>query len=242
MWLVLVEFSWVWLGLVVFGWACLGLAEFDWVWLGLVGFGGIWLGLAGLNLVWLDLFGRGWIWLGLVGFGWVCLGLVGLCWVWFSLVRRAPGNSRARLIWYFKKNFFFLNWCDFCYSSIISISLLLQEDLLIIFKIVAEWTSYYSNTLILLLASLIGPFHFSSYVFYTVSFSVHKGQNSGKTAFTHNFRGRSTAKGVSCFAFLEVLNSACMCTCFSQCHSEFSGPICLCSCSWTLAFPCFHKE
>ena len=111
---------------------CLGLAEFDLVWLGLVRFGGIWLGLAGLNLVWLDLFGRGWIWLGLVGFGWVCLGLVGLCWVWFSLVRRAPRNSRPRLIWYFKK-IFFLNWCDFCYSSIIYISLLLQEDLLIIF-------------------------------------------------------------------------------------------------------------
>lgn len=187
-WLVLVEFSWVWLGLVVFGWACLGLAEFAWVWLGLVGFARIWLGLAGLNLVWLDLFGLGWIWLDLVGLGWVCLCLVGLCWVWFSLIRRTPGNSRTRLIWYFKRNFF-LNWCDFCYSSIICISLLLQEDLLIIFKIGVEWTTYYSTTPILLLASLIGPFHFLSCVFYTVSFNMHKGQNSGTTAFTHNFRG-----------------------------------------------------
>ena len=186
MWLVLVEFSWVWLGLVVFGWSCLGLAESDWVWLGLVGFARIWLGLAGLNLVWLDLFGLGWIWLDLVGLGWVCLGLVGLCWVWFRLVRRTPGNSRARLIWYFKKNFFFkLVWLLLLFYNM---HIFVITGRLIIFKIGVEWTTYYSTTPILLFASLIGPFHFLSCVFYTVSFSVHKGRN-GTTAFTHNFRG-----------------------------------------------------
>lgn len=87
--------------------------------------------MAGFVWAWLNLVGFSWFWLGLFGFGWAMLGLV-------QFSKEGTWELKSQIDMILQKEFFFLNWCDFCYSSIISISLLLQEDLLIIFKIVAE--------------------------------------------------------------------------------------------------------